>query len=136
VPIFLSIGYKVLERIENLCLTLAYKRDFNYLDLPTLIPTETLALGEDINPRFLDQFVFAKDRLKHFHLLSTPEPFLIYILKYGLESYRQLPMNIIFAQKFFRQLREVDGILKTGPVLRTRLFGTSVLKFVNIRHIL
>lgn len=23
-----------------------------------------------------------------------------------------------------------------GPVLRTRLFGTSVLKFVNIRHIL
>jgi predicted flap endonuclease-1-like 5' DNA nuclease len=30
-------------------------------------------------------------------------------------------------------LSAVSGI---GPVLRTRLFGTSVLKFVNIRHIL
>jgi len=31
---------------------------------------------------------------------------------------------------------KTDDEFVVGPVLRTRLFGTLVLKFVNIRHIL
>ena len=37
----------------------------------------------------------------------------------------------------YRAVRDDKGFRALiGPVLRTRLFGTSVLKFVNIRHIL
>ena len=33
-------------------------------------------------------------------------------------------------------LQLILSVAYLGPVLRTRLFGTLVLKFVNIRHIL
>lgn len=112
-PVYLPIGLKILQSIESICLDIAVKSGFDYLDIPTLIPSDTLSLGEKIKPGFLDQFVFLKNRLDQYHLLSTPEPYLIHILKNGLESYRQLPMNIVFTSKFFRQLREIDGILKS-----------------------
>jgi hypothetical protein len=40
-----------------------------------------------------------------------------------------------YTTPYFFSAKCFDG-LDMGPVLRTRLFGTSVLKFVNIRHIL
>ena len=38
--------------------------------------------------------------------------------------------------RMFRQVLRTTVFVSVGPVLRTRLFGTLVLKFVNIRHIL
>lgn len=51
--------------------------------------------------------------MARYHLLSTPEPLLLHILKEGLQSYRQLPIKIMLSAKFYRQLSQVQSILKT-----------------------
>jgi len=37
----------------------------------------------------------------------------IHLLKQGLQTYRQIPLQFFFGAKFYRQLRGLDGILKT-----------------------
>ena len=113
VPIYLPIGAKILRAIETRCFELMEQLDFNCFEMPQLIPNDSLELGEDFHEGFLNQFVFLNDRLRQFHLLSTPEPFFIHLLKQGLQSYRQIPLQFFFSAKFYRQLRGLDGILKT-----------------------
>jgi len=113
IPLYLPIGSKILTSIENICLREAEQLEFDLVDIPKLIHSELLVLGEDFSSGFLDQFIFLKDRMKKFHLLSTPEPYFIGILKDGLQTYTQLPLKIFFNAQFYRQLREVKGILKT-----------------------
>jgi len=113
VPLSLAIGCKIINAIERLCLETAENLGYNMISMPNLIPTSTLDSGEPIHDGFLDQFIFLSDRMKHFHLLSTPEPFFIELIRNGLNSYRQLPMRTIFTSHFYRQLRDVDGFLKS-----------------------
>ena len=132
VPIYLPIGSKIMQLMENICFELMAQIGFNCFEMPQLIPNDSLALGEDFHQGFLDQFIFLNDRLKQFHLLSTPEPFLIHLLKQGLQSYRQMPLQFFFSAKFFRQLRGLDGILKTREF--KMLAGMSLLECVDQIH--
>lgn len=113
IPIFLPIGNKILTSIEYCCIQEAEKFEFNHMDITQLIPTDILSLGEQFHNGFLEQFVFLKGKMARYHLLSTPEPLLLHILKEGLQSYRQLPIKIMLSAKFYRQLSQVQSILKT-----------------------
>lgn len=113
IPIFLPIGNKILTAIEHCCIQEAEKFEFNHMDITQLIPTDILSLGEQFHNGFLEQFVFLKGKMARYHLLSTPEPLLLHILKEGLQSYRQLPIKIMLSAKFYRQLSQVQSILKT-----------------------
>ncbi|UJQ24796.1 proline--tRNA ligase [Pantoea agglomerans] len=113
IPLFLPVGNTVISSIENLCIKEAGKFELNHIDMTQMVPTEILSLGEDFHQGFIDQFIFLKGKMDRYHLLSTPEPLLINFLKEGLNSYRQLPMQMIFIAKFFRQLNSVNSILKS-----------------------
>ncbi|MDE9430034.1 aminoacyl--tRNA ligase-related protein [Xenorhabdus bovienii] len=113
IPLFLPIGNKILTAIERCCIKEAEKFEFNHIDMTQIIPTDILSLGEQFHDGFLDQFVFLKGKMERYHLLSTPEPLLLNFLKEGLQSYRQLPIKMMFSAKFYRQLSQVQGILKT-----------------------
>lgn len=113
IPLFLPVGNTVISSIENLCIKEAGKFELNHMDMTQMVPTEILSLGEDFHQGFIDQFIFLKGKMDRYHLLSTPEPLLINFLKEGLNSYRQLPMQMIFIAKFFRQLNSVNSILKS-----------------------
>lgn len=113
IPLFLPVGNTVISSIENLCIKEAGKFELNHIDMTQMVPTEILSLGEDFHQGFIDQFIFLKGKMDRYHLLSTPEPLLINFLKEGLKSYRQLPMQMIFIAKFFRQLNSVNSILKS-----------------------
>ncbi|CAI2518694.1 aminoacyl--tRNA ligase-related protein [Serratia liquefaciens] len=113
IPLFLPIGNKILTSIEHICIKEAEHFDFNHIDMTQMVPTDILSLGESFHDGFLDQFVFLKGKMDRYHLLSTPEPLLLNFLKEGLKSYRQLPIKMMFSAKFYRQLSQVQGILKT-----------------------
>ncbi|MFU2316925.1 proline--tRNA ligase [Rahnella sp. PCH160] len=113
IPLFLPIGNKLLTAIEHLCIKEAENFDFNHIDMTQVVPTDFLSLGEIFHEGFLDQFVFLKGKMDRYHLLSTPEPLLLNFLKEGLKSYRQLPIKMMFSAKFYRQLSQVQGILKS-----------------------
>ncbi|WP_431712642.1 hypothetical protein [Serratia marcescens] len=113
IPLFLPIGNKILTSIEHICIKEAEQYDFSHIDMTQMVPTDILSLGEKFNDGFLDQFVFLKGKMERYHLLSTPEPLLLNFLKEGLKSYRQLPIKMMFSAKFYRQLSQVQGILKT-----------------------
>ena len=113
IPLFLPIGNKILTSIEHICIKEAEQYDFSHIDMTQMVPTDILSLGEKFNDGFLDQFVFLRGKMERYHLLSTPEPLLLNFLKEGLKSYRQLPIKMMFSAKFYRQLSQVQGILKT-----------------------
>ncbi|MBA4823461.1 proline--tRNA ligase [Pantoea ananatis] len=113
IPLFLPIGNSIISSIENICIKEAGEFELNHIDMTQMVPTEILSLGEDFHQGFIDQFIFLKGKMERYHLLSTPEPLLINFLKEGLKSYRQLPIQMIFIAKFFRQLNSVNSILKS-----------------------
>lgn len=112
-PIYLPLFSRLLNTVENQCINLSTQVGFDLIDIPNIFPNSALDYGEKIDYGFLDQFIFLSGRMYNYHLVSTSEPFFIEILQQGLQSYRQLPIRYFYCTKFFRQLRDVYGLLKS-----------------------